>query len=158
MDLQYRAEPSRRAPTTRSSRCSTKVRWGQSLQNGILRKPFRTLAGFGKRTKYWIIGRMLREGLDIFLPLVDDGAVDILIRRSDGSVALVQIGARSEHVVLSAAAPRSTCFRRPSVKPGTKTSSFPVKWPELRRNLPPSEVPVASICQAPTSWLIHTHD
>lgn len=42
---------------------------------------------------------MLKEGLDICLPLVDDDAVDVLIRRPDGSVALVQIKARSQDVV-----------------------------------------------------------
>ncbi len=62
------------------------------------RKPFRTLAGFGKRIEYWIIGQMLKEGLDVYLPLVDDDAVDALIRRRDGSVALVQIKARSQDV------------------------------------------------------------
>ena len=50
---------------------------------------FRTLAGFGKRMEYWLVGRMLKEGLDIYLPLVDDDAVDALVRRPDGSVALV---------------------------------------------------------------------
>lgn len=63
------------------------------------RKPFRTLASFGKRIEYWIIGRMLKEGLDVYLPLVDDDAVDALIRRPDGSVALVQIKARSQDVI-----------------------------------------------------------
>lgn len=62
-------------------------------------KRFRTLAGFGKRIEYWIVGQMLKEGLDVYLPLVDDDAVDALIRRTDGSVALVQIKARSRDVV-----------------------------------------------------------
>ena len=68
------------------------------------RRPFRTLAGFGKRIEYWIVGRMLKEGLDVYLPLVDDDAVDALIRRPDGSVALVQIKARSQDVKLGDAA------------------------------------------------------
>ena len=42
---------------------------------------------------------MLKEGLDVFLPLVDDDAVDALVRRPDGSVALVQIKARSQDVI-----------------------------------------------------------
>ncbi len=78
---------------------------------------------------------MLKEGLDIFLTSVDDDAVDALIAELTGLSQLVQIRARSEHVVLSTAAPRSTCFRRPGVKPGTKTRSFSGKWPELPRNL-----------------------
>ena len=64
----------------------------------LLRKSFRTLAGFGKRIEYWIIGRMLKEGLDVYLPLVDDDAVDALIRRPNGTIALVQIKARSQSV------------------------------------------------------------
>ena len=63
------------------------------------RKSFRTLAGFGKRIEYWIVGRMLKEELDVYLPLVDDDAVDALVRRPDGSVALVQIKARSQDVI-----------------------------------------------------------
>lgn len=47
---------------------------------------------------------MLKEGLDVFLPLVDDDAVDALIRRPDGSVALVQIKARSRDVISGDAA------------------------------------------------------
>ena len=62
------------------------------------KKPFRTLAAFGKRIEYWIVGRMLKEGLDIYLPLVDDDAVDALVRRPNGTSALVQIKARSEDV------------------------------------------------------------
>ena len=33
---------------------------------------FRHSAGFGKRMEYWIIGKMLKEGLDVYVPLVDD--------------------------------------------------------------------------------------
>jgi hypothetical protein len=62
-------------------------------------KPFRHTAGFGKRIEYWIIGRMLKEGLDVYVPLVDDDAIDAVIRRPDGSFVTVQIKARSEDVV-----------------------------------------------------------
>lgn len=62
-------------------------------------KTFRHTAGFGKRIEYWIIGRMLREGMDVYVPLVDDHAVDAIVRRSDGSIALIQIKARSADVV-----------------------------------------------------------
>jgi hypothetical protein len=61
---------------------------------------FRHSAGFGKRIEYWIIGRMLKEGMDIYVPLVDDHAVDAIVRRHDGSIALVQIKARSSTVKL----------------------------------------------------------
>lgn len=56
---------------------------------------FRHSAGFGKRIEFWIVGLMLKEGMDVYLPLVDDHAVDALIKRKDGSIAQVQIKARS---------------------------------------------------------------
>ena len=65
----------------------------------MVKKSFRSLAAFGKRIEYWIVGRMLKEGLDVYLPLVDDDAVDALVRRPDGSAALVQIKARSRDVI-----------------------------------------------------------
>ena len=67
-------------------------------------KTFRHSAGFGKRIEYWIIGRMLKEGLDVYVPLVDDHAVDAIIKRHDGSTALIQIKARSKDVVYGDAA------------------------------------------------------
>lgn len=60
--------------------------------------PFRHSAGFGKRIEYWIIGRMLKEGMDVYIPLVDDHAVDAIVRKKDGSIALIQIKARSKSV------------------------------------------------------------
>jgi hypothetical protein len=63
------------------------------------KKTFRNSAAFGKRIEYWIIGRMLKEGLDVYVPLVDDHAVDAIIKRHDGSTALIQIKARSKEVI-----------------------------------------------------------
>jgi len=60
---------------------------------------FRHKAGFGKRIEYWIIGRMLKEGLDVYVPLVDDDAIDAVVRREDGSFIAVQIKARSYDVI-----------------------------------------------------------
>jgi len=65
---------------------------------------FRHTAGFGKRIEYWIIGQMLKEGLDVYIPLVDDDAIDAVIRRTDGSFTTVQIKARSKDVVVGDAA------------------------------------------------------
>ncbi len=62
-------------------------------------KPFHHSAGFGKRIEHWIVGRMLKEGLDVYLPLVDDDAIDAVIRRPDGTFTTVQIKARSKTVV-----------------------------------------------------------
>ena len=66
--------------------------------------PFRHTAGFGKRMEYWIIGRMLKEGLDVYVPLVDDDAIDAVIRRPDGKFTTVQIKARSRDVLFGDAA------------------------------------------------------
>jgi hypothetical protein len=60
--------------------------------------PFRHSAGFGKRMEYWIIGRMLKEGLDVYVSLVDDDAIDAVIRRPDGTFTTAQIKARSKNV------------------------------------------------------------
>ncbi|MBI4489593.1 MAG: hypothetical protein HY694_10955 [Deltaproteobacteria bacterium] len=62
-------------------------------------RPFRHTAGFGKRIEYWIIGQMLKEGLDVYMPLVDDDAIDAVVRKSDGSFITVQIKGRSKDVV-----------------------------------------------------------
>lgn len=67
-------------------------------------KTFRNSAGFGKRMEYWIIGRMLKEGIDVYVPLVDDHAVDAIIKRKDGTTALIQIKARSKEVIAGDAA------------------------------------------------------
>jgi hypothetical protein len=56
---------------------------------------FRHSAGFGKRIEYWIVGQMLKEGLDVYLPIVDDDAIDAVIRKPDGTFTTVQIKARS---------------------------------------------------------------
>ena len=61
-------------------------------------KVFRNSASFGKRMEFWIIGRMLKEGLDIYVPLVDDMGIDAVIRRKNGTFTEVQIKARSDDV------------------------------------------------------------
>jgi hypothetical protein len=66
----------------------------KSQQNAIV-KSFRHSAGFGKQIEYWIIGRMLKEGLDVYVPLVDDHAVDAIVKRRDWTIAQIQIKARS---------------------------------------------------------------
>jgi hypothetical protein len=74
---------------------------------------FRNVAGFGKRIEFWIIGQMLKEGLDVYVPLVDDNAIDAVIRRADGSFVEVQIKARSENVVEGDAALFSAIYHEP---------------------------------------------
>jgi hypothetical protein len=65
---------------------------------------FRNTASFGKRMEYYIIGLMLKEGLDVYLPLVDDDAIDAVVKKTDGSFVEVQIKARSKNVVFGDAA------------------------------------------------------
>ncbi len=60
---------------------------------------FRHTAGFGRRMEYWLIGRMLREGLDVYVPLVDDFGIDAVIRKGDDEFIEVQIKARSKDVI-----------------------------------------------------------
>lgn len=60
---------------------------------------FRNSAGFGKRIEFWIAGLMLKEGIDIYMPLIDDNGIDAVIRRDDGSFIEIQIKARSKNVV-----------------------------------------------------------
>ena len=59
---------------------------------------FRHSAGFGKRMEYNLVGKMLMEGLDVYLPLVDDHGVDCVIKKEDGTYIEVQIKARSSEV------------------------------------------------------------
>ena len=60
---------------------------------------FRNLASFGKRIEFWIIGEMIKEGHDVYIPMVDDMGIDAIIRKSDGKFIEVQIKARSKDVV-----------------------------------------------------------
>ena len=67
-------------------------------------KSFRNLAGFGKRMEYYLVGKMLMEGLDCYLPLVDDHGVDCIIKKEDGTFIEIQIKARSNSVTYGDAA------------------------------------------------------
>jgi len=67
-------------------------------------KKFRHRAGFGKRMEYYVLGLMLKEGLDIYVPLVDDFGIDAVLRKSDGTFVELQIKARSEEVLFGDAA------------------------------------------------------
>jgi hypothetical protein len=66
--------------------------------------PFRHSAAFGKRIEFYVVGLMLKEGLDVYLPLVDDDAIDAVIKRPDGRFVQVQIKARSKKAVFGDAA------------------------------------------------------
>ncbi len=49
--------------------------------------------------EYGIIGRMLKEGLDIYVPIVGGDAIDAVVRRENGSFITVKIKARYKDVV-----------------------------------------------------------
>lgn len=59
---------------------------------------FFELASFGKRMEFALIADMLKEGLDIYRPMVDDKGIDCVLRRDDGSYAEIQIKARSARI------------------------------------------------------------
>ncbi len=67
-------------------------------------KKFRSTAGFGKRIEYWVIGLLLKDGYDVFMPLVDDDGIDAVIRGANGKIIDLQIKARSKDVVFGDAA------------------------------------------------------
>jgi len=67
-------------------------------------KIFRHNAGFGKRMEYYVISKMLKEGLDVYIPLIDDFGIDAIIRKQDGSFVEIQIKARSKDVLFGDAA------------------------------------------------------
>ena len=62
------------------------------------------LTGFGKQMEYKIISLMLKEGLDVYTPLVDDDSVDLIIKKSNGTFIEIQIKARSKTVAMGKAA------------------------------------------------------
>lgn len=65
---------------------------------------FRNSAAFGKRMEFYVVGLMLKEGLDVYLPLVDDDAIDAVVKKPDGSFVEIQIKARSKDVKFGDAA------------------------------------------------------
>ncbi|MDL2264689.1 hypothetical protein LJC31_08570 [Synergistaceae bacterium OttesenSCG-928-I11] len=55
-------------------------------------------ASFGKRIEYYIVGLMLKDGVDCYMPLVDDDGIDVVVRKSEDEYIEVQIKARSMNV------------------------------------------------------------
>ena len=53
---------------------------------------------FGKRIEYWVMSLLLREGFDVFVPLVDDHGIDAVILGSRGKAVSLQIKAVSKNV------------------------------------------------------------
>ena len=65
---------------------------------------FRRSAAFGKRIEFWVIARMLKEDMRVYLPVVDDDAIDAIVKRENGTTALVQLKATSKTVKFGDAA------------------------------------------------------
>ena len=61
-------------------------------------KNYRHTASFGKRAEYFIIAQMLKEGLDCYVPLIDDEGIDVVVKKDDKTFLMVQIKARSKNV------------------------------------------------------------
>jgi len=51
-----------------------------------------------------MIGNMLKEGIDVYVPMVDDDAIDAVVKQKNGSFISIQIKARSNTVVFGDAA------------------------------------------------------
>lgn len=69
-----------------------------------MNRSFRNSAAFGKRIEYWLIGLLLKDAFDVFVPLVDDDGIDAIIRGADGRKIDLQIKARSDTVLFGDAA------------------------------------------------------
>ncbi len=67
-------------------------------------KTFRHNAGFGKRMEFFVISKMLEQGLDVYIPLVDDFGIDAVVRKKNGEFVELQIKARSKDVAFGDAA------------------------------------------------------
>lgn len=57
---------------------------------------FRNRFAFGKRIEAYVKGLMLKQGLDIYTPEVDDDAVDIVVKSPQGYYVEVQVKAVSK--------------------------------------------------------------
>ncbi len=78
--------------------------------------PFKDSASFGKRMEYYLVGKMLMEKLDVYMPLVDDHGVDCVIEKKDGTFIKIQIKARSKAVADGDAALFSAITHEPTDK------------------------------------------
>lgn len=67
----------------------------------MMGKSYKDLASFGKRMEYKIISDMLMEGLDFYVPLVDDHGVDLVIKKQDRTFIEVQIKVRGKNMIVS---------------------------------------------------------
>ena len=69
-------------------------RYGDKMKQNL---PFRNRTSFGKRIEYYVFGLMLKHGLDLYLPLVDDDGIDAVIKKNDTFYS-IQVKARSKNI------------------------------------------------------------
>lgn len=62
----------------------------------LTQRSYRHRASFGKRQEYIAIAELLKQGYDVYIPLVDDQHIDCVIRRADHDYVDLQIKARSK--------------------------------------------------------------
>jgi len=60
---------------------------------------YRNRASFGKRQEYVVISELLRQGFDVYVPLVDDHQIDCIVRRGDNNYIDMQIKNRSKDCI-----------------------------------------------------------
>ena len=60
------------------------------------KQTFRSLASFGKRQEYSVIARLLKEGMDVYMTLIDDQGIDCVLRKDAKTYYDIQIKARSK--------------------------------------------------------------
>jgi hypothetical protein len=65
---------------------------------------YRSSASFGKRIEFWVIGLLLKDGFDVYVPLVDDDGIDAILRGDQGRKLDIQIKARSSSVKFGSSA------------------------------------------------------
>jgi len=59
-------------------------------------RTYRSTASFGKRQEYSVIARLLKEGLDVYMTLIDDQGIDCVVRKDSKTYYDIQIKARSK--------------------------------------------------------------
>ncbi len=67
-------------------------------------KNHRKILGFGKQIEYEVMGVLLKKGLQVYAPLIDNDAIDLIIKKSNGTFIEIQIKARSKAVAMGAGA------------------------------------------------------
>ena len=70
-------------------------------------------ASYGRRHEYIVIADLLRNGFDVYIPLVDDRQIDCIIRRGDDHYIDLQIKSRSRNgsfAALNIPRPRKNYF------------------------------------------------